>query len=404
MAHCLGKTDWIALAVQPAWHGIGTVVGGVMTAEEAIRTARLTWGVGKESVYRFRPVSTEMLAPNIQTLLSQLRESIPQGLGIYLGNLRKMKAWAATVREDLAFDDPASDLGCVGSGYQPFQNAECFRVCDNIVGKLGARYEVAGSLMDGKRVWLLAQFPQTIQVKDDTVNPYILLSTSHDGSKALEIKFTAVRVVCWNTLSVALSDGKATVRIKHTAGACDGNGRILSGVVDVVKGELFKSVPVVENAAGEWLQFQSKLLNNLASYPVTDSFVRDYFGCIIPTPPTEKTTRSDNRRSLLLDIYNGQQPGHDQEAMKGTAYRLYQTVTFFNDHINGRQTTDPTTGQPKSAAELRFNRVMQTSGFREESLDILVEACETDGHSLTDALVKQRAAREETLLRAIAAG
>ena len=105
-------------------------------------------------------------------------------------------------------------LGVVGGRYKPVQNAEAFAFTDELVGG-DVRYETAGSLADGKRVWMLARMPDT-RVLDDVVEPYLCLTNGHDGFSSLKVCMTPVRVVCQNTLNMALKGAKRTWTVRHS--------------------------------------------------------------------------------------------------------------------------------------------------------------------------------------------
>lgn len=415
MSHMLEKHDHVFLAGKPAWHGIGTVTDGVRTAAEAIQIAKLNWQTLKDRIYRFK---AQDMTPDAIDLVEQLEA---MGYGVNIGKLRALQAYSVTVRDDLDFDNPASDLGVVGESYQEIGNAQCFDLVDRVVGRIGAEYETAGSLMNGKQIFLLARCPKDLQVGSDKLRPYILLSTAHDGSKALEVKMSLIRVVCWNTMSAALSDAStATVRIKHTSGAVDSSGKVRASLIDDVRQGIQANVEQKAregvNGSGElvasvtdYLGRQARIFNQLADAFVTRDFVRDYFHTIIPQPIKGSKTRADNKRQSIADVYFGVQPGDDQDVMRidretgsGTAYRIYNAITHWNDHIaNNRQTIDKGTGERKSFAESRFTRIMNTKGFREESLDILCEAVDSKGKTLKDALQKNRELRNESLQRAL---
>src|SRR5262249_53947643 len=114
--------------------------------------------------------------------------------------------------------DSQTCLAVVSDRYMPVQNTQAFGLLDAIVADGGLRYHTAGALGQGEKVFLLAKLPGHLRVKttDDVVEKYLLLSNSHDGSSALRVLFTPVRVVCQNTLSMALRQGNGQgVSIRH---------------------------------------------------------------------------------------------------------------------------------------------------------------------------------------------
>jgi phage/plasmid-like protein (TIGR03299 family) len=409
MAHQMFKHDGF-VSVKPAWHGLGIITGESQSSREAIEKAGLGWGVDKEPIYRFRPhVALEAEAQHHLDALNRL------GVKVQVGDLRALMNWCVTVRGDLGFENPASDLGCVRESYTPIENAAAFDLIDRIVGGLGAKYETAGSLFNGKQIFLLARCPQDMQIADDVVRPYLLLSTAHDGSKALEVKFTCTRVVCWNTLSVALADAStATVRVKHTAGAIDAQGKVRQSIVDNARNGIGEQVASTGNAdlvssALEYITRQTSIFNDLVDRTVTKSFVRDYLRVLFPAPIKGNDTRAVNQRKEVESLFYGSKmPGNEQQAMRldagvGTAYRLYNALTHYNDHLRTTKVTmDKGTGQKKSFAEARFTRIMKADGLREDGIRILTEGLDTRGESLREALTKADELRQAAILRTVA--
>src|SRR5439155_25560888 len=174
---------------KPAWHGLGTKLQKPATAAEAIQAANLSWKVVKKPIRAGKDGERQVTMPHT----------------------------FATVREDLSSNlaEACPVFGVVGESYTPLQNQEAFAFFDPIVGKDAAIYETAGALGDSERVWILAKLPSDIRViGDDIANKFLLLSNSHDGSSAVQIKFTPIRVVCQNTLTMALNQGR-TLRVPH---------------------------------------------------------------------------------------------------------------------------------------------------------------------------------------------
>lgn len=157
------------------WHGLGTVVQEAPTSKEALGLAGLDWVVRQEPViYK------------------------DQNSGYFM-NIRST-------------DDKV--LGVVGGRYKPVQNVDAFDFVDGLVGE-GVTYETAGSLNTGKRIWLLAKMPD-VKILGDVVEPYMCLTNSHDGFGSLKVCMTPVRVVCQNTLNLALGSAKRSWNGRHT--------------------------------------------------------------------------------------------------------------------------------------------------------------------------------------------
>lgn len=157
------------------WHGLGTIIEEACNSEEALRLAGLDWEVRQE------PITYKDQATGHQF------------------NIRSS-------------DDTV--LGIVGGRYKPVQNAEAFAFTDELIGG-DVRYETAGSLANGKRVWMLAKMPDT-KIFDDVVEPFLCLTNGHDGFSSMKVCMTPVRVVCQNTLNMALNGAKRTWNVRHS--------------------------------------------------------------------------------------------------------------------------------------------------------------------------------------------
>ena len=160
------------------WHGLGTEVDHAMTSKEALELAGLDWTVEQ------RPIFIES-SPFTQ---------IPG----YVANVR---------------DKDNKVLGVVTPRYKVVQNAEAFEFTDNLIGG-DVKYVTAGSLKEGRRVWMLAQLPRT-RILGDDVDPYICFSNSHDGTGTVKVCMTPIRVVCNNTLNLALESAKRCWSTRH---------------------------------------------------------------------------------------------------------------------------------------------------------------------------------------------
>jgi phage/plasmid-like protein (TIGR03299 family) len=131
---------------------------------------------------------------------------------VYMNNGIEIPNYKANVRST----DNAC-LGIVTDRYQIVQNTEAFEFTDAIVGETEdgvVKYETAGSLCGGRKIWLLAKMP-TRKVLDDEIDPYMFFSNSHDGSGAIKVGMTPIRIVCNNTLNMALNSAKRQWSTKH---------------------------------------------------------------------------------------------------------------------------------------------------------------------------------------------
>lgn len=158
------------------WHGLGTIIDEAVSSAQALELAGLNWTVRQEPV-------------------------------IYKG---QDSGYKMNIRST---DDKV--LGVVGGRYKPVQNADAFAFTDELISGGDVVYETAGSLSTGRRVWMLAKMPDT-RILDDVVEPYLCLTNSHDGFGSLKVCMTPIRVVCQNTLNLALQKASRTWNVRHT--------------------------------------------------------------------------------------------------------------------------------------------------------------------------------------------
>lgn len=159
------------------WHGLGTQVEEAPTSGDALRMSGLDWTVVQR---------------NIQVCGGA-----------------KIKNYKANVR-----DSDGSVLGVVSDRYKIVQNFEAFEFTDSLIGG-EVRYETAGSLNNGRKIWLLARLPER-EIVGDKTEPYLCFTNTHDGSGAIRVCMTPIRIVCNNTLNLALGTAKRTWSVRHT--------------------------------------------------------------------------------------------------------------------------------------------------------------------------------------------
>ena len=275
---------------KPGWHKKGIVVAGQPNIEEAIKHAKMDWKVICE-----------------QALLSDGD-----------GGMLPIPNSFATVRDDLPKNDPRRILGSSVSGrYEPIQNRDVFEIAEFMQNSGAAEIETAGTLKNGRLAWVMSVAPKPIKIKDDELAKYLLLSTSHDGSKALQIMFTPIRVVCWNTLQWALAGSTDKITITHTG---DRKRKI-------------ENAKVVLGLADKHFGAHEEVMNKMANAAIDDRFAAAFLSAVFPNPETDqKWTTQTKKRNRIFQLFKGEQSGGDQVAVKGTAYGLANAVTEYLDH------------------------------------------------------------------------
>lgn len=286
MAHMLEQYEDMASFAslrQPAWHGLGTILTDEVNTLEMLEAAHLdNWNVRCE----------EVILPG-----------------------RSHRQHFATVRTN-PFDGEADVLGVVGERYKVLQNEELFAFGDNILD--GARWETAGSIKNGTVVFgSLALERETIIDKNgvgDRVNSYLLVHTSHDGSLAIQASITPVRVVCQNTLNMAVGargkSAKQSFRIRHT--------QTVSGKISAAREAL--------GLAHVYMDEFDKQAQELFAAEVNGKKFFDIITAAYPKPEVDSkgsVTKWENKIDVLNDIYKGP----TQVGIKGTAWGAYNAMT-----------------------------------------------------------------------------
>ena len=279
------------------WHRLGTRLDAPPTTREAIVAAGLDWEIG------------------LKPLVTSDGEAVTH---------------RATYRKS-----DGAILGVVGPAWVPLQNAEAFAFFDPFLGAGEATLETAGSLREGKRVWVLAKMnraPSVIVPKaDDVVEKFILLSNSHDGSLAVRVGFTPVRVVCANTLSLAFDDkASKLIRVRHQKNM----ERTLAAVRDVMN---------VANTAFEATAEQYRRLartdivaSDLSRY-VQLVFQPNKARVIVERPANDVGEESDKSRmhDTIAQLFESGR-GNALPGVRGTLWAAYNAVTEYVSHERGR--------------------------------------------------------------------
>ena len=257
------------------WHGLGTEVQEAPTSAEALICAGLNWEILQKSVYS-----------EDGTLIDG-----------YKVNIR---------------DSDNAMLGSVSDRYKVVQNKDAFRFTDDLLGA-GVTYETAGSLQGGRKVWMLAKMPQRYIIGGDEIAPYMVVMNSHDGSSGIKVAMTPIRVVCQNTLNLALNKAKRVWTTKHTENVMN---RVHEARETLMHAEAYM------NGLGHEIDALSKI-------KLTDKKVMDFMKEFFPvTEDISEITKKNNLR-LLEDIKQRYWDAPDLVDIGKNGYRFINAVSDF---------------------------------------------------------------------------
>ena len=260
------------------WHGLGTRVMNAPTSKEALGLAGLDWQVVQEPIY----TETEEL----------------------------IEGYKANVR-----DSDRKVLGVVTDRYKVIQNDEAFAFTDELLGE-GVRYETAGSLQGGKKVWLLAHMPHEYIISGERISPYLVFSNTHDGSGAIKVALTPIRVVCNNTLNLALSTAKRSWSMIHTGD--------IKGKMEEAKNTLFM--------AEKYMDELGKEFEKMKMHTLTDTKVMQYIEELLPVDEGATQQQIRNMKRLQEDMKIRYFEAPDLVDLGKNAYRFVNAVSDFATH------------------------------------------------------------------------
>lgn len=262
------------------WHGLGTKVTEAPTSKDALIYAGLNWNVFQTDVY------------------TQDTSLIPG----YKANIR------STDR---------SVLGIVSDQYKIVQNQDAFQFTDDLLGE-GVTYETAGSLQGGRKVWMLAKMPHRYIISGDEIEPYLVVMNSHDGSSGIKVAMTPIRVVCQNTLNLALGSAKRIWTTKHTE-------NVMSRVY-----EARETLMLAENYMGEL----GKGIDALSKIKLTDRKVLDLIQEFFPVTVDLPDSQRKNNFKMLQDMKTRYFDAPDLSHVGKNGYRFINAISDFATHAD----------------------------------------------------------------------
>lgn len=321
---CVGDRD-------SAWHKLGQRTPNTVKWQEAVELADLNWQVVKKQLHARNPLNVVVPVPMYGTFRT----------------------------------DDGKYLGCVGDGYSIIQNIDQFQWIDSILEAAnGAHYESAGALGNGERIWCLARIPEGDYQIDggDKHQTYLMGATSHDGSLAQTLKLVDTRVVCANTLAVAIRESGMAIRIKHTTNA---------------KARMDTAIKLMSNVTDTARSIKEKM-ERLAARKLTRESVEHILDRLFPKSADEKAnqTRRDNTLVEVMELYASNDK-NSYPSIQGTAYNLFNSITEYADHF---RTARGNGSEPQQVAMARAESAMFGSGekLKTQALTVILEEVDQD--------------------------
>lgn len=260
------------------WHGLGTCVENAPRSQEALKVAGLDWKVVQ------KPIFTEE----------------GQLVGGFKANIR---------------DRDNQILGVVTDRYKVVQNEEAFAFTDQLLGE-GVTYETAGSLQGGRRTWILAKLPQRYIISGDEITPYLVFMNSHDGTGAIKAAMTPIRVVCQNTLNLALSNAKRSWSANHV-----GN---INGKLDDARYTLLY--------ADKYMAELGRSIDRLNQIRLSDQKVYEYINALFPLADNATEQQKKNLLRMKEDVKARYFEAPDLKHIGKNGYRFVNAVSDFATH------------------------------------------------------------------------
>ena len=284
MAH---EVETMAYAGELPWHGLGTEVSNDLTPIQMMQKAGVDWEVEQQKI-----VTESGLEINDKVALVRTSDN--------------------------------TLLDVTGKDWKPVQNEEAFTFFSEFVAAGDMEMHTAGSLKEGRNVWALAKVKESFDVfGEDRVDSYLLFSNPHQYGKAVDVRFTPIRVVCHNTLTFSLqSTSKNSVKVGHRT-AFD---------ADTVKETL--------GLASEKFAKYKEMAQFLGSRKISAESLIQYYNDVFPT-----TSRKEEKTPVVVydDLSKAAKMCYDAlevqpgaEFAAGTWWQAFNSVTYYTDHLQGR--------------------------------------------------------------------
>lgn len=309
MSAGLDKYDWMLSVKQRPWHGIGTVIDTAPCSSDAIKIAKLDWKV--------KQVPIKAMGKTIDGFYANVRSDTKTALGVVRGR------------------------------YKVLQNTEAFDFVDGIIENdtgVECRYETAGSLFNGRKIFLLVKLPEK-NVLGDKIENYLFFTNSHDGFSSLTAGITNVRVVCNNTLQLAINGASRVWRCRHTESIIGKRKQAQEALGFAVK-YLDKIDDVADELAGKKVS-EKKFFTSL--------FAKNSQIC------------DKNKEKITDRIHLIYTQKDDLQNFKGTAWGLYNAVADFTSNTTPFRVTS-------TSKDRKLDQFFTGYNLLQDSQDILMAA------------------------------
>lgn len=286
--------ETMAYAGALPWHGLGTKVSNDLSVDEMLEAAGLDWEVLKVPTFY---------------------EVIQKGKTNFTGFQMNKTVRLDTGKKALIRETDNKILSMVSDNWEPCQNHEAFEIFREFVERNELEMHTAGSLKGGKIIWGLAKMNEQFVLFDhDVTEQYLLLVNPHEFGKSIHIRNTPIRVVCNNTLSMALSgDVKVSANQTHR---------------NMFDPEAMKEAIGIAKIQ---LQKYADMARFIGSKRFTSGSVQEYFDNVFPVMSKKK--EHSRNSSLAMELLE-RQPG--AEYGEGTYWSAFNAVTYMADHLNGK--------------------------------------------------------------------
>lgn len=288
------ETMFSANGIRP-WHGIGKVLDDCPTSEAALAASGIDWTVSRRAAFAM-----------------DSKGDMYPAEGCFI-----------------ARDDTNVPLGYVGTKYVPYQNKDLFKFGDDIIKNsqgIEAHYESAGALFGGKKVFLLIHLPDSHLV-GDTVNNYLFISNAHDGKESLVAGITNVRVVCNNTLQMAMHSSERLWRLRHYA---------------TIEGRQVEAT----RALGLAVQYNNQLEKvalDMSKAKLAASDEEKFFRKLFE----KQSCTEDHKEELIVNIKDLYENKSDLQNFRGTKWGMYNAVADYVSHRSSQNSVGEWAGHSK---------------------------------------------------------